>query len=270
MAKCVKCGKKGLFLKVNDDNICSECVHQAHLAEKDKYIQNLVKSVMPEQLNLIELNNQIGELNAEITVKKKELSTLKTQINITNENINKLKSETQTQICPEFEKNPNTNYSDSKSLYEQFKSEIKQNIFIKPIWLIYLIAAALIITCIAVFATPIAYNAEFIEEGSSNQYSTKYFFKRNNICQIENSYGTVSINLYYFEDDAIGVENVRAFKIINRTTIQSSNGHTYKADNSAEIFLIVLTVLWAIFSIAFAVYNHNKKMTKPDRLKQAN
>lgn len=159
-----------------------------------------------------------------------------------------------------------------KSLYEQFKSEIKQKHLIKPKWLIHLIAIALIITCLAICATPISYNTKFVNKENQNYYNETYsiIFQRNNICKSQYGSKTSNIQLYYIENDAVCFENRTVLKIINRTTLQYSDGEIYKAENGGEIFLIVITVLWSIFSIALAIFDYNKKITKHDRLKETN
>jgi len=171
---------------------------------------------------------------------------------------------------PTEPKEDTTTDSEPQSLYEQLKSEIKQNKLIKPKWIIYLIAVALIITCICVFATPISYNTRFVYNDDNNYYdeTSSIIFQRNNIYKSLYGSKTSHIALYYLEDNNIVLNNKNVLKIINRTTLQNHYGEIYKAVNIGEIFLIIITVSWGIFAIVYTFIYNKKKNDKKESTKE--
>jgi len=59
MAKCVKCGKRGLFLSVNAQGLCADCEKSARLAaeaaaKEEKAITEPKKEISPEQVAELE------------------------------------------------------------------------------------------------------------------------------------------------------------------------------------------------------------------------
>jgi len=75
MAQCVKCGKKGVFIKTNADGLCEECQRIAY---------EQMKSVLtPEHKNLI-------QINAEIQNQTAVLNNLQHQINEKMKHVNHL------------------------------------------------------------------------------------------------------------------------------------------------------------------------------------
>ena len=84
MAKCTKCGKKGLFLKVDKNGICSDCAHKAQLEERDKKIAELNEQLLPEQRDINKLKEKIAALTVALETKEKEIAAAK----ITQQQIN--------------------------------------------------------------------------------------------------------------------------------------------------------------------------------------
>lgn len=80
MAKCVKCGKKGLFLKVDEHGVCNDCLHKAEISQKDQEIDRLNKLLLPEQQDIIKLNKEITSLKSTVDQKNKELSSIKNKV----------------------------------------------------------------------------------------------------------------------------------------------------------------------------------------------
>lgn len=99
MAKCSKCGRKGLFFKVNSDGLCSDCAALA-IIEHEK--NTLEKQINEANINLSGIQQKIVEeteqLNKLTTERKKIYDTIKQQAendaiaNVQNE-INTLKVE---------------------------------------------------------------------------------------------------------------------------------------------------------------------------------
>lgn len=83
MAKCSKCGRKGLFVKVNSDGLCDECIAQAILTEVKEQIEQLEekKQEVQEQIKRLEstkdeVQYQINQLEEE---KQKVYDSIKAQ-----------------------------------------------------------------------------------------------------------------------------------------------------------------------------------------------
>lgn len=93
MAKCVKCGKKSLFLKVNDKGLCSECVHKEEISKKDNEIKKLTQLLLPEQQDIIKLNKQLEQLKINVEQRNKELSSIQTKVNQLNSEIKSKRQE---------------------------------------------------------------------------------------------------------------------------------------------------------------------------------
>lgn len=62
MGRCVRCGKNGITLKVNQQGLCIDCERQAAA----EYIQYLQSQLNPEQQNILALQNQIQQLNQQV------------------------------------------------------------------------------------------------------------------------------------------------------------------------------------------------------------
>lgn len=69
MAKCNKCGRKGLFFKVNQEGFCSNC---AKLVQLEQAEQNLNKSIAEKQ-------QQISQLDTTLSDRQKTYNTIKRQ-----------------------------------------------------------------------------------------------------------------------------------------------------------------------------------------------
>lgn len=90
MAKCNKCGKGGLFFKVNSDGICKECERIARLQAEERQLQEriaktqAVLSISEKSYN--EMKDKRDALYKEIAdqAKKDALSQLSSQIDSTN------------------------------------------------------------------------------------------------------------------------------------------------------------------------------------------
>lgn len=93
MAKCIKCGKKGLFLKLNSNGVCVDCVHKEEIAQKDKEIARLNDLLLPEQQDIIKLNEEIHNLNSTVEQKNKELSSINTKVSQLNAEIKSKRKE---------------------------------------------------------------------------------------------------------------------------------------------------------------------------------
>lgn len=174
-----------------------------------------------------------------------------------------------------------SNSTEPQSLFEQFKNGTKNHdntisatkakrLFIAKL-IIWLIAVALIITCIAIWATPISYNSQYTYKYDSNYYghtTVGYIFNKNNICKSTYNNKISSIDLYYINENDIYINNSRTLKIINHTTIMNTYGDIYKADNGGEIFLAVITSFWGVFAIIFTIVNNKKKTNLKDDSKE--
>ena len=66
MAKCSKCGRKGLFLKVNQNGVCADCAMQAELAEAKKQLEQLKE----EKQKLYDSIKSQAQKDAEIEFKQ--------------------------------------------------------------------------------------------------------------------------------------------------------------------------------------------------------
>jgi len=80
MAKCKKCGRKGLFFKVNSDGMCADC---AALTEIEKKKHEMEAWISAEEKKLAEVQNNISLKNEELNrleVKRQEIyNTIKAQ-----------------------------------------------------------------------------------------------------------------------------------------------------------------------------------------------
>ncbi len=80
MAQCVKCGKKGMFLKVNVEGLCEDCQRAVYGQMRSMLTpehQNIIN--LQEEIN--KLQGQIGSLNLEIQGKQNKISELNAVIN---------------------------------------------------------------------------------------------------------------------------------------------------------------------------------------------
>ena len=57
MAKCIRCGKKGLLVRVNSDGLCEECVQRQMAAMRE--------AMTPEQRSYVGLKEQLSRLEQE-------------------------------------------------------------------------------------------------------------------------------------------------------------------------------------------------------------
>lgn len=62
MGKCTRCGKGGIFLKLNQQGLCLDCERQVNA----EYIQNLTSRLSPEQQNIVALQAETQSLNQQI------------------------------------------------------------------------------------------------------------------------------------------------------------------------------------------------------------
>lgn len=70
MAKCKKCGKRGLFLKLNSDGICKNC---ETLSQFEHQKQELNTEIVALQQTIQNYNKQITDLSADLDAKKKQI-----------------------------------------------------------------------------------------------------------------------------------------------------------------------------------------------------
>ncbi len=70
MGKCKKCGKKGLFLKLNSDGFCAKC-ETIELEEKKRVLETKIESLNEETKTINEKIEQqtkaLGDLRAQYT-----------------------------------------------------------------------------------------------------------------------------------------------------------------------------------------------------------
>jgi len=96
VSRCVKCGNRGLFLKVDDTGICAACVQFELKAERDAFSQKydeLHSRITPEMRECIDLNElvdslreNVSELRTSQTLLKSQLSTAQTELkNVQNQ-----------------------------------------------------------------------------------------------------------------------------------------------------------------------------------------
>lgn len=62
MAQCVRCGKSGMMLKVNQQGLCLDCERQITA----QYIQDLKSRLSPEHQNIVALQAEIQKLNQQM------------------------------------------------------------------------------------------------------------------------------------------------------------------------------------------------------------
>lgn len=98
MAKCIKCGKKGLFLKVDANGICNDCqalaVRERKLADIEKRLSNkeaFMKQVQAEALR--QIDSQIADKNSRLSKINNEIINKNTELANTNELLEKTKKE---------------------------------------------------------------------------------------------------------------------------------------------------------------------------------
>lgn len=73
MAKCNKCGKSGLFLKLNNEGVCDAC--------QQKQLSQLKSMVPPEGQVVLDLKSQIEALTSTEAVLSEKCNSLTSQIN---------------------------------------------------------------------------------------------------------------------------------------------------------------------------------------------
>jgi hypothetical protein len=80
MAKCQKCGRKGLFFKVNSDGLCSDCVALTAI-EKEKDSLDVQISQAKDELSQIrqKISNEDAELKRLETERQETYNTIKRQ-----------------------------------------------------------------------------------------------------------------------------------------------------------------------------------------------
>lgn len=62
MARCARCGRSGIMLKVNQQGLCLDCERQVAA----EYIQQLQSRLSPEQQNIVAMQNETQRLNQQI------------------------------------------------------------------------------------------------------------------------------------------------------------------------------------------------------------
>lgn len=142
----------------------------------------------------------------------------------------------------------------NKTSVENVSSANKKFHF-KPVWISYIISIVLMITLITLFSEPIVYGAEY--EYHNKYYTNSIVFQRNNTCLVKSS-NDVSIRLYFIEGDTIKLDNTTYIKIKDRFTLEEFSS-VYRCQSIGHIFLIILTILSWLLSIAFTIYKHSKK-----------
>ncbi len=79
MAKCNKCGKHGLTLKLTSDGLCIECVEEALRRTQEKY-DVLKASITPEMQELLFLRNAIAQAQEKIRDQDRQIAEADRQI----------------------------------------------------------------------------------------------------------------------------------------------------------------------------------------------
>ena len=84
MAKCVKCGKKGLFLKINESGLCESCEtalkYTSQIEKLQKEKQEVENLLTPEMKDCIKLKKTINEYTNSISDLKLQMQNLKDEI----------------------------------------------------------------------------------------------------------------------------------------------------------------------------------------------
>lgn len=79
MAQCVKCGKKGMFLKVNFEGLCEDCQRSVY-TEMRSMLTPEHQEAMNLQDKIKSLQQQINSINTDISCKQKYISDLDSAI----------------------------------------------------------------------------------------------------------------------------------------------------------------------------------------------
>lgn len=135
MSKCKKCGRKGLFFKVNSDGYCSNCVILIDLENQKHQLESDISESKEKIAKLKqEINTQSNELNECIKNKTEIYNSIKEKaetdaINKIQERINALNAQKDAleKECAELEnssKTLSTKLYNEKTLYESYKYSI--------------------------------------------------------------------------------------------------------------------------------------------------
>ena len=76
MGRCVRCGKNGIMLKVNQQGLCLDCERQVAA----EYIQQLQARLSPEQQNIVAMQNETQRLNQIISQLNQQIAGLNATI----------------------------------------------------------------------------------------------------------------------------------------------------------------------------------------------
>jgi hypothetical protein len=81
MAKCKRCGKSGIFFKVNSGGLCDNCSHIISLEQENNYVKNKFEELNSTYKSLKSLMEEIGAMDA-LAVKNKIVEYQKTENNL--------------------------------------------------------------------------------------------------------------------------------------------------------------------------------------------
>jgi DNA repair exonuclease SbcCD ATPase subunit len=102
MAKCVKCGKKGFFLKVNAKSLCQDCERLEILAAQEFQIKHSIEILNTELADKEKLYQTICDkaksdalqvVDSELSKKKSEIEECFKQIEIKHQELENLRNE---------------------------------------------------------------------------------------------------------------------------------------------------------------------------------
>lgn len=102
MAKCSKCGKKGFFLKVNEEKVCKDCEHLIFLQKQEATVKQSIEKLnmeLSEQDKLYQRvcekakTDALSEVNQEVIQKKDELNECIKKIELRHQELESLSLE---------------------------------------------------------------------------------------------------------------------------------------------------------------------------------
>lgn len=91
MARCGRCGKSGIMLKVNQQGLCIDCERQVAA----EYINQLQSRLSPEQQNIVALQNETQRLNQQIAQMNQQIANANAAIQNQQNQLNLLNAEIQ-------------------------------------------------------------------------------------------------------------------------------------------------------------------------------
>ena len=81
MPKCKECGKRGVFLKLNPDGLCLDCVTKAYSEEKHAH-EKLMEQLTPELLAIVNAQDELDAIKLNIVRAKQEKEKTDEEIHV--------------------------------------------------------------------------------------------------------------------------------------------------------------------------------------------